>query len=333
MKILVTGGAGYIGSFVTRQLQEEHHDVVVVDNLSYGHEEAVSAPIEKADLGDTGSLNDIFTRHRPEAVMHLAAFIEVNESSENPARYFRNNTANTALLLEAMIRHECPYFVFSSTAAVYGTPDTIPIAETASTGPDSPYGASKLLTELSLPWYGQAHGLKTICLRYFNAAGAALDGSAGQDHQPATHLVTSAIKAALGQSHFTLFGDDYDTEDGTCIRDYIHVLDISAAHVVALTHLSDGGAGGTYNVGTGHGLTNLQVVNTVKQISGVDFEVTLGPRRPGDPPRLVADASRLERELGWQARHSELETIVRSSWLWQSTHPEGYHSREPAARS
>jgi UDP-glucose 4-epimerase len=328
MKILVTGGAGYIGSFVSRQLQVDGHDVVILDDLSYGHREAVTAPIEEANLGDARALDDIFARHHPEAVMHLAAFIEVNESSENPAKYFRNNTANTALLLEAMVRHSSPYLVFSSTAAVYGTPDTIPIGESAPTAPDSPYGASKLLTELSLPWYEQAHGLKAICLRYFNAAGASLDGSAGQDHQPATHLITSAIKAALGQSAFTLHGDDYDTPDGTCIRDYIHVLDISAAHTAALGHLVGGGNGGMYNVGTGNGLSNTEVVDTVKQISGIDFEVINGPRRPGDPVRLVADASRLERELGWKPQHSDLETIVRSSWLWQSTHPGGYVSRE-----
>jgi UDP-glucose 4-epimerase len=328
VKILVTGGAGYIGSFVTRELLAQGHDVVIVDDLSYGHREAVMAPIEESNIGDTQALDDIFERHRPDAVMHLAAFIEVNESAENPAKYFRNNTANTSLLLEAMVRHGCPYLVFSSTAAVYGTPDTIPITEAAATMPDSPYGASKLLTELSLPWYQEANGLKTVCLRYFNAAGGALDGSAGQDHQPATHLITSAIKAALGQVSFTLYGDDYETPDGTCIRDYIHVLDISSAHVAAVAHLAAGGRGGTYNVGTGHGHTNLQVIDTVKRISGNDFTVSIGSRRPGDPVRLVADATRLQRELGWEPRHSDLETIVRSSWLWQSTHPDGYVAQE-----
>lgn len=328
MKILVTGGAGYIGSFVSRQLQDEGHDVVILDDLSYGHREAVTAPIEEVNLGDLPSIDDVFERHQPQAVMHIAAFIEVNESAENPAKYFRNNTANTALLLEAMVSHDCPYLVFSSTAAVYGTPNTIPIVEDAPTVPDSPYGASKLLTELSLPWYQQANGLKAVRLRYFNAAGAALDGSAGQDHQPATHLVTSAIKAALGQTSFTLYGDDYDTPDGTCIRDYIHVLDISAAHVVALAHLTSGGSGGTYNVGTGRGLSNLEVIDTVKRISGIDFDVIKGRRRPGDPVRLVADASKLERDLGWKPCHSELETIVGSSWLWHSTHPDGYVSKE-----
>jgi UDP-glucose 4-epimerase len=326
MRVIVTGGAGYIGSFVTRLLQDDGHSVVVIDNLSYGHREAISAPLEVVDLSDVQALDEIFRRYQPTAVMHLAASIEVNESVLDPGKYFVNNTANTALLLDIMARHHIKHLVFSSTAAVYGEPDYLPIPETAPTRPTSPYGASKLLTELSLPWYTSAYGLRSITLRYFNAAGAALDGSMGEDHEPATHLITVAIQAALGQRSFTLFGNDYPTPDGTCIRDYIHVLDIARAHLVALDYLHNGGESATYNVGTGHGYSNWEVIEAVKRVSGVDFPVTVGPRRAGDPAQLVADPSKLERELGWRAQYSDLETIVASSWRWHSTHPYGYQS-------
>ncbi len=325
MKILVTGGAGYIGSFVTRMLQDEGHDVVILDNLAYGHRAAVTAPVEVVDLGDRSAVERVFEVHRPDAVMHLAAWIDVNESVNDPAKYFVNNTGYTAMLLEVMARQEVSVFVFSSTAAVYGTPDAIPISESAPTRPESPYGLSKLLTEMSLPAHSNAYGTRWIALRYFNAAGAALDGTTGEDHEPATHLITNVIKGALGQKPFTLFGDDYpDTPDGTCLRDYIHVLDIAAAHVVALEHLSGGGKSGVFNVGTGRGLTNLEVVNAVKRISGTDLPVTIGPRRAGDPSRLVADAGLLRRTMGWEPRYSDLDTIVESSWRWQKSHPQGY---------
>ncbi len=327
MKIMVTGGAGYIGSFVCRQLKAEGHDLIIVDNMSYGHRGAVEVPIEEIDLSDAVALDSVVRGFRPEAVMHLAASIEVNESVRDPAKYFRNNTANTSILLEVMARHGVPYLVFSSTAAVYGSPEHLPITEESPTRPDSPYGASKLLTEMSLPWYEEAHGLRCIRLRYFNAAGAAEDGSIGEDHEPAVHLITNAIKAALGQRAFTLFGTDYDTPDGTCIRDYIHVIDIARAHVVALGHLLSGGSSGVYNVGTGKGHTNLEAIEKVKQVSGVDFEVVKGSRRPGDPPKLVASAARLQKELGWKPLYSDLDFIVQSSWRWQSTHPEGYSGR------
>ena len=214
--------------------------------------------------------------------------------------------------------------MFSSTAAVYGTPESIPLTESSPTRPQNPYGLSKLLTEHSLPAYAAAYGLRTVALRYFNAAGAALDGSMGEAHEPATHLITNAIKAVLGQQPFTLYGTDYETPDGTCIRDYIHVLDIARAHVVALGHLATGGEGGSYNVGTGAGFSNREVLATVKQVTGSDFEVDFGPRRPGDPPVLVADASLLSRQLEWSAQHSDLSTIIESAWKWQSTHPDGY---------
>lgn len=324
MKILVTGGAGYIGSFVCRLLKEDGHDIVVVDNLVFGHRSAVEAEVEVGDLVDAAFIDRVFVRHRPEAVMHLAAWIEAGESVRDPAKYFTNNTGGTAALLQAMVRHGARSLVFSSTAAVYGSPETSQLNESSPTRPDSPYGLSKLLTEMSLPSYTHAYDLRTITLRYFNVAGAALDGSMGGDHEPATHLITSAIKAALGQRKFTLFGDDYGTQDGTCVRDYIHVLDIAGAHVTALSHLNAGGKSSTYNVGVGQGHTNWQVIDMVKRISGVDFEVTRGLRRPGDPAALVADASLLRTNLGWQPKYSDLQTIVESAWKWQSQHPSGY---------
>lgn len=324
VKVLVTGGCGYIGSFVTRRLQERGHEAIILDNMVLGHREAVKAPVEAGDLADRAFVQDVFQRHRPKAVMHLAAWIEVGESVTDPAKYFSNNTGNAANLLEIMARAGVEFLVFSSTAAVYGTPEKVPISETAPAKPDSPYGLSKLLTDMSLCWYEHAQGPRTISLRYFNAAGGALDGSAGQDHEPATHLITNAIKGALGQTDFKLFGDDYPTPDGTCIRDYIHVLDIAEAHLVALDHLASGGSGRIYNVGTGVGHSNREVIEVVKQISGIDFPVGVGPRRPGDPSELVADASLLRRELGWQPQYSSLDTIVESAWRWHSTHPHGY---------
>lgn len=324
MKILVTGGAGYIGSFVCRILKEDDHDVVIVDNMSFGHTSAVDAKIEVGDLLDADFLEGVFVRHRPDAVMHLAAWIEVGESVREPAKYFVNNTGGTALLLQAMGKHGVQNLVFSSTAAVYGTPETSQLTESSPTRPDSPYGLSKLLTEMSLPAYSQAYGLRAISLRYFNAAGGALDGSMGEDHEPATHLITNAIKAALGQQQFTLFGDDYDTPDGTCVRDYIHVLDIAGAHVTALRYLTAGCESASYNVGAGQGYSNLQVLDMIKRISGIDFPFTMGPRRPGDPARLIADASLLRTKLGWTPQYSDLEAIVESAWKWQSRHPNGY---------
>ena len=324
MRVLVTGGAGYIGSFVARLLQDQGHEVVVLDNLVYGHNAAVSTTLESGDLLDPAFLDGVFTRHQPDSVMHLAAWIEVGESVTKPAKYFLNNTGGTAALLQAMVNHGVMNLVFSSTAAVYGTPETVPITEDSPTRPENPYGASKLLSEQSFPWYEGAYGLRSISLRYFNAAGGGLDGSMGPAHEPATHLVTNALRAALGRKPFTLFGTDYPTPDGSCIRDYIHVLDIAGAHVVALEYLRRGGSSAAYNVGTGHGFSNLEVIEAARRISGVDFPVAEGPRRAGDPARLVADASRLRQELGWSPQHSELETIMRSAWLWESQHPNGY---------
>ena len=323
---MVTGGSGYIGSFVCRALDAAGHQVLVVDNLTRGNREAVDVPIEVGDVGDRTFLNRVFRLFAPDAVMHLAAWIDVGESVANPAKYFSNNVGATFALLEAMAAHRTPWLIFSSTAAVYGTSSSTPISESSLPAPQSPYGLSKLLTELALPSYSCAYGMKTVSLRYFNAAGAALDGSAGPDHESATHLITRAIQAALGKSKLVLFGGDYPTADGTCIRDYIHVLDIASAHLLALEHLRGGGAGGTYNIGTGTGHSNLEVIASVERASGTPIEPTIGPRRPGDPVATVADAERARTELRWDAKYSDLDTIVTSAWRWHSTHPRGYGS-------
>jgi len=325
MQILVTGGAGYIGSFTTRALQQAGHEVVVYDNLCFGHREAIEAEIVVGDLADTARLDACIATHGFDAVIHFAAFIEAGESMENAGKFFANNTANAINVLNAAARYDITRFVFSSTAGVYGNPVRVPVKESDSTVPINVYAESKLLVERMLPWYELVHGIRSVALRYFNAAGAALDGSAGQDHSPATHLISVAIQSALGQrGRFPLFGDDYPTPDGTCIRDYIHVLDLASAHVVALNYLADGGDNNVWNVGAGQGSSNWDVIRTVKRVSGVDFPVDLVPRRAGDPAELIADAAKLQEELGWRAEYSDLDTIIGSAWSWHSSHPEGY---------
>lgn len=331
MRVLVTGGAGYIGSFTVRALSEAGHDVVVYDNLSFGHPEAVDVELVVGDLSDARALETCFAEGRFDAVVHLAAAIEAGESMRDAARFFENNTGNSIRLLNAAVRHGIEHLVFSSTAGVYGDPERVPIKESDRAAPINVYAETKLLTERMLPWYERVHGLHSIALRYFNAAGGALDGSMGQDHEPASHILTLAIKAALGQHRFILFGDDYSTPDGTCIRDYIHVLDLATAHVGALEHLAGGGGSTVLNVGAGTGYSNREIIRTLKQVSGVDFDVEIGPRRPGDPASLVADSARISSSLGWRANNSDLETIVTSAWRWHSSHPHGYGSGRVSA--
>jgi UDP-glucose 4-epimerase len=331
-RVLVAGGAGYIGSFTTRVLQEAGYDVVVYDNLEYGHPEAVDAEIVEGELADTARLEECLERGSFDAIVHFAAFIEAGESMVDAGRFFQNNTGNTINLLNAAVRHGIRHFVFSSTAAVYADGAPVPIKESAPTVPANVYGETKLLVERMLPWYDRVHGVRSVSLRYFNAAGAALDGSMGQDHEPASHIITVAIKAALGlEERFTLFGDDYPTPDGTCIRDYIHVLDLASAHVAALDHLYHGGASDIFNAGTGTGYSNWDVINTLRRISGVDFPIQIGARRPGDAAVLIADSTKLRQSLGWQPVYSDLDTIVESAWTWHQSHPRGY-APEPAAR-
>jgi UDP-glucose 4-epimerase len=327
MRVLVTGGAGYIGSFTARALQQAGHDLVVFDNLHFGHRESVRAEVAVGDLANTAALDNCLDQGRFDAVIHLAASIEAGESMEDAARFFQNNTANAVNLLNATVRHGVGRLVFSSTAGVYGKPARVPIKESDPAIPINVYAESKLLVERMLPWYETVHGLRSVALRYFNAAGAALDGSMGQDHQPPSHLLTVAINAASGKkTPLVLNGDDYPTPDGTCIRDYIHVLDLAMAHVVALDYLAGGGTFDIFNVGSGRGYSNWDVINTLKRISGVDFPVVIGPRRPGDPAELVADSTKLQGQLGWKPECSELETIVSSAWEWHHRHPNGYAS-------
>jgi UDP-glucose 4-epimerase len=325
MRILVPGGAGYIGSFTVEALQAARHEVIVFDNLAFGHRDAIDCELVVGDLSDETALDAAFARYQFDAVIDFAAWIEAGQSMENAARFFANNTGNAIHVLNAMVRHNVQRFVFSSTAAVYGNPEHVPVAETAPKDPVNAYGETKLLVERMLPWYDRVHGLRSVALRYFNASGAALDGSKGQDHRPATHLISVAVETALSDHPvFHLFGDDYPTPDGTCIRDYIHVLDLASAHVSALDHLVAGGESDAFNIGTGRGTSNREVIETVQRVSGVDMQVEISPRRAGDPAELVADATKLRKTMGWEPRNSDLETIVRSAWQWHSSHPNGY---------
>ncbi|HLX73282.1 MAG TPA: UDP-glucose 4-epimerase GalE [Terriglobales bacterium] len=324
MKILVTGGAGYIGSVVSAELLGAGHQVVVYDNLSHGHRQAVprGAEILTGEMGDREALDRAFQQHRPEAVMHFAALIEAGESMQAPERYFRNNTASTLTLLEAMLQHGTRRLVFSSTAALYGNPERTPIEEDAALRPTNAYGESKLLVERMLGWFHQIHGLRYASLRYFNAAGAA--GELGEDHRPESHLIPLVLQVALGRRPgISVYGADYDTPDGTCVRDYIHVADLAAAHLLALDALA-GRQQLIYNLGNGRGFSVRQVVEVARQVTGHAIPAKDAPRRPGDPAVLVASSEKIRRELGWQRRYPELEQIVASAWEWRRGHPDGY---------
>ncbi len=329
MKILVTGGAGYIGSQMVRQLLENKIDVVVADSLENGHRVAVHAgvPLLVGNLGELVFLREVLSRGPFDAVIHFAGFISVSESVQQPARYFSNNVAFTNQLLEMTAEHGVKHFVFSSSAAVYGNPIRVPIAEDQPLKPINPYGESKLMVEQMLPWFESRYGLRAISLRYFNAAGATLDGRFGEDHLNESHLVPLALRAAMAGKPFQIFGDDYPTRDGTCIRDYIHVIDLCDAHLRALEALQRGHATSAFNVGIGQGYSNLEIAQMARRVTGIDFEIKMGPRRPGDPAELVADSTRLRKEFGWHPRVSDLETIIGSAWEWHQTHPKGYDDR------
>jgi len=326
MRVLVTGGAGYIGSQMVRQLVENKIDVVVVDSLENGHRAAVSpaVPLLTGNVGDQEFLQDVFSRGPFDAVMHFAGYIEMKESVENPAKYFRNNTAYTNQLLDVMVKADVKRFVFSSSAGVYGNPVHVPIPEDDPTQPTNPYGESKLMVEKILAWFDASFGVHSISLRYFNASGATLDGAFGEDHPNESHIIPLALKAAAQNKPFRLFGDDYPTRDGTCIRDYVHVIDLCDAHLCALDALMQGHATAAYNVGIGHGYSNREIVQAARKISGIDLEIQVGPRRPGDASESVADTTRLRHEFGWQPRYPDLETIVGTAWKWHKSHPKGY---------
>jgi len=325
LRFLVTGGAGYIGSITTRALLDAGHECVVLDTLERGHAEAVDprARLVQGSVGEQIALDDALPGC--DAVMHLAGYIEVAESVEDPQKYFRANSTEPLVMLGAMARHGVGALVFSSTAAVYGEPESVPISEDARTMPVNPYGASKLAFEESLEECRAKHGIRSIRFRYFNVGGAWPDASMGEAHDPETHIIPRVLGALRsGQERFEVFGGDYPTPDGTCVRDYIHVLDLAEAHKLGLEALVGGHAGGVYNLGNGQGYSNLEVVRTCAKVSGRDVAIDIGPRRAGDPAVLVASAEKARAELGWTPKRGALEDIIGDAWNWHLEHPGGY---------
>jgi UDP-glucose 4-epimerase len=321
MKILVVGGAGYIGSICAELLLDEGHEVVIFDNLTEGHRRAVDARAAfiEGDLANRQKIEAAFSKTRPDAVMHFAASALVGESMRDPSKYFRNNIANGLNLLDALVATGVPRIIFSSTCAIFGPPERLPIDETLPPRPINPYGESKLAFERILRWYDQIHGLKVVSLRYFNAAGAS--AKFGEDHRPETHLIPNVLKVALGQKrHVELFGTDYETPDGTCIRDYIHIVDLARAHILALKSTRNE----FYNLGTGGGSSVREVIAACREITGRKIDIVEKPRRPGDPPRLIASSEKIKRELGWRSKFQSLEAIIESAWKWHEKFPDGY---------
>jgi len=332
--VLVTGGAGYVGSHAVKALASAGHDVVVYDDLSAGHPEAVSAvagafparhvSLVPGDIADTAGVESVLRRAGATAVMHFAARLLVGESVRDPFAYYRVNVGGTLSVLEAMARAGVRHFVFSSTAATFGEPERVPIDEGHSQRPINPYGETKLAVERALPHVERAHGIRHVILRYFNASGADPEGLLGEDHDPEEHLIPRALAAAVGGPGLTVFGDDYPTPDGTCIRDFVHVSDLADAHLLALARLEGGGASSAYNLGNGDGRSVREVLDAVAAVGGRPVPHAVGPRRPGDPARLVAASARARAELGWSPRRHRLETIVDTAWRWHAAHPRGY---------
>lgn len=327
--ILVSGGAGYIGSHTVQALVERGFKVVVLDSLVTGHRGAIfpQAFFYEGDISDSELIGQIVNDHQVDAVIHFAARSLVGESMTKPDIYFYENTAKTNTFVSALLCNGVNKIVFSSTAATYGLPEKVPIPEDSKTEPINPYGASKLMIEQSFYWLEQAYDLKWIALRYFNAAGASLGGLIGEDHTPESHLIPLVLKTALGQREaISVFGTDYATPDGTCIRDYIHVMDLAEAHILALEALDKGIDSGVYNVGTGIGYSVREVIEMAKKVTGLDIPMIEAPRRVGDPDILVAKVEKIEKMLGWKAQYSDLKTIVSTAWEWHSKHPKGYNS-------
>ncbi len=328
MKILVTGGAGYIGSVATTELIAAGHDVVVVDNLYQGHREAVhpDAQFVHGDLADMDAVKNIFVQHTGiDAVMHFASYTLVGESMQNPAKYLRDNTVAGVNIIDAAVSAGVGRVIVSSTANLFEKPDSMPIEPDNTIVPGSPYGESKYILERTLHWYERIHGLKYACLRYFNAAGGT--PNRGEDHTPELHLIPVVLQVALGQREsITLFGGDYPTRDGTCVRDYVHIVDLAQAHILALDGIARLGSR-KYNLGNGDGFTNLEVVQAARRITGHAIPCTIGARRPGDPAILIASAKKIREELGWQPRYPSIDQIIGSAWEWHQSHPNGYRTK------
>ncbi len=330
MNVLVVGGAGYIGSHCVRQLLAAGHRPVVLDNLVFGHRGAIAAgvPLYTADLGDEAAVVEILKREEIEAVMHFAAFAYVGESVNDPLKYYFNNVVATLGLLRVMLKHGVKKFVFSSTCATYGVPTAMPIVETMPQAPINPYGQTKLDIENALKALAHAHGLSFAAFRYFNAAGAAEDGSIGEDHVPESHLIPLAIESAVGRRPaLQVFGTDYPTPDGTCLRDYVHVDDLSRAHIAVFAKLEQPGTALFYNLGTGRPTSVLEVIRAVEKVTGLKVPYILAPRRAGDPPALYADSAKAVRELGWAIKFNQIEAIVETAWKWHRANPSGFADR------
>jgi len=322
MNILVVGGAGYIGSHMVKTLHDEGHQVMVLDDLSTGFEQAVlGGNLFKGGMENPGLLDELFSQSPPQAVMHFASFIQVGESVRDPAKYYQNNVAHTLVLLEAMRRHHVRWFIFSSSAAIFGNPEYTPIDERHPIAPINPYGRSKWMVEQMLADYDRAYGIRSTCLRYFNASGAHPLGILGERHNPETHLIPLILKTAAGERpQVDIYGQDYPTPDGTCVRDYIHVIDICQAHSLALRRLIDTDTSTHYNLGNGTGFSVRQVIDTARLVTGRNIPVSVSDRRPGDPAVLVADSKLIRQELGWTPKYADLETIIRHAWQWEN-HP------------
>lgn len=327
MKILVLGGAGYIGSHTVYELIDAGEEVVIADNLETGHIEAVhpKAKFYKGDIRDRAFIDSVFDNEKIDAVIHFAANSLVGESMVNPLKYYDNNLCGTKVLLESMVAHNIDKIVFSSTAATYGEPERIPIMEGDRTEPTNTYGETKLSMEKMFKWTGKAHGLRYVSLRYFNACGAHVSGQIGEAHKPETHLIPLILQVPLKQrDHISIFGDDYDTKDGTCIRDYIHVTDLAQAHILAVKYLMAGNESNIFNLGNGVGFTVKEVIETARKVTGDPIKAEIEPRRAGDPAQLIASSEKARTILGWKPEHADLEEIIATAWKWHSTHPNGY---------
>lgn len=328
MTVLVLGGAGYIGSHTVYELIEEGTDVVIIDNLETGHIEAVhkKARFYQGDIRDREFVDRVLDREKIDAVIHFAANSLVGESMTNPLKYYDNNLCGTKVLLESMIAHDVKKIVFSSTAATYGEPERIPILEGDKTEPTNTYGETKLSMEKMFKWTDKAHGLKYVSLRYFNACGAHKSGAIGEAHRPETHLIPLILQVPLNQRDaIQIFGEDYDTKDGTCIRDYIHVTDLAQAHILAVKYLLEGNESNIFNLGNGIGFTVKEVIDTARKVTGDEIKAVVSERRAGDPAKLIASSEKAKSILGWNPKHADLEEIIASAWKWHKTHPQGFH--------